>query len=328
MPFVPIIMIMQAATTGKNLPLDVVARIFENVRTVILGKDEQIKQVLCCWFAGGHILIEDFPGTGKTMLARAIAVSAKVDFKRVQFTADLLPSDVVGSAIFNQKKAAFEFMPGPLFTTVLLGDEINRATPRTQSALLEAMAEGQITAEGQTWKLNPLFFVMATQNPVEQHGTFPLPEAQLDRFMMKISMGYPRAEDEINLVKSQNNAHPISTLGAVETEEGLKAVREAVRAVKVSDTIYLYAQKLVEATRRSKEVKLGASPRATIALIRAAQAMAMIDGLTYVRPTHVYNLARSVVAHRLIVTPEARLAGRTPEQVLATVMQEIQVPVG
>ncbi len=310
-----------------NESLQVISNIFENVRRVIIGKDEQIKQTICCWLAGGHILIEDFPGTGKTMLARAIAISAKVDFKRVQFTADLLPTDVVGSAIYNQAKATFEFMRGPLFTTVFLGDEINRATPRTQSALLEAMGEGQITAEGTTWKLHPLFFVMATQNPIEQHGTFPLPEAQLDRFMMKISMGYPRPEDEIALVKNQNSAHPIHTLEPVETEQHLRAAREQIPKIKVADNIYRYAQKLVAATRASKELKLGASPRAMISLIRAAQAMALIDGLDYVRPTHVYNLAKPVIGHRLIPTAEARLSDKTADQVLTGIIQEIQVPV-
>ncbi|MBI3555056.1 MAG: MoxR family ATPase [Deltaproteobacteria bacterium] len=310
-----------------NESLQVITNMFENVREVIVGKDEQIKQTICCWLAGGHILIEDFPGTGKTMLARAIAISAKVDFKRVQFTADLLPSDVVGSAIYNQAKASFEFVRGPLFTTVFLGDEINRATPRTQSALLEAMGEGQITAEGNTWKLNPMFFVMATQNPVEQHGTFPLPEAQLDRFMMKISMGYPRPEDEINLVKNQNAAHPIHALEPVETEQRLRFVREAIPKIKVADSVYRYAQKLVSATRTSKELKLGASPRAMISLIRAAQSMALMDGLDYVRPTHVYNLAKPVIGHRLIPTSEARLSDKTADQILTAIIQEIQVPV-
>jgi MoxR-like ATPase len=305
----------------------VISNLFENIRKVILGKDEQIRQALCCWLAGGHLLIEDYPGTGKTMLARALSVSARVDFKRVQFTADLLPSDVVGSAIYNQGKAAFEFLRGPLFTTLFLGDEINRATPRTQSALLEAMAEGQVSAEGTTWKLNPLFFVMATQNPVEQHGTFPLPEAQLDRFMMKISMGYPRPEDEIGLVRNQNKSHPIDTLQPVETEARIRAVRELVPTIKVADNVYTYAQKLVGATRASKELRLGASPRATIALIRAAQAMALMEGLNYVRPTHVYNLTRPVIAHRLMVATEARLAERTPEQILAGIVQDVPVPV-
>ena len=190
-----------------------------NIRKVIVGKDAAIQQVLTCWMAGGHVLIEDVPGTGKTVLARALAKSAKVDFKRVQFTPDLLPADIIGSAVFNQSKAAFDFMRGPIFTTLLLGDEINRATPRTQSALLEAMAENQVTAEGMTWALSPTFMVIATQNPVEQHGTFPLPEAQLDRFMMKISMGYPRIEDEIAILKGQNVAHPLSALQPVVSDD-------------------------------------------------------------------------------------------------------------
>src|SRR3954470_14226847 len=218
--------------------LPIISALFENIRRVIVGKDEQIKQLVCCWIAGGHILIEDMPGTGKTILARAIAKSGKVPFRRIQFTPDLLPSDIVGSAIYNQQKGAFEFMRGPVFSTLLLADEINRATPRTQSALLEAMAEGQVTAEGQTWMLPPLFFVIATQNPVEQHGTFPLPEAQLDRFMMKISMGYPRPEDEINVIKNQNVAHPIHSLAAVETEERIAKVKSLIPKITVGDKIY------------------------------------------------------------------------------------------
>jgi MoxR-like ATPase len=308
--------------------LPIISALFENVRRVIVGKDEQIKQLLCCWFAGGHILIEDAPGTGKTVLARAIAKSGKVPFRRIQFTPDLLPTDIVGSAIFNQQKAAFEFMRGPIFSTLLLADEINRATPRTQSALLEAMAEGQVTAEGQTWMLPPLFFVIATQNPLEQHGTFPLPEAQLDRFMMKISMGYPKPEEEIGMLKSQNDAHPIQTLQPVESEERIKYVRDSVHRVKVSDPVYQYTVKLVASTRKSKDLKLGASPRATIALLRAAQAMALMEGLGYVQPTHIYHLAKHVLAHRLAPTSEARLAGKSAEQILEALLKELPVPVG
>ena len=302
--------------------------LFNNVRSVIIGKDEQIKNVLCCWIAGGHVLLEDVPGTGKTILARAIAKSAAVDFKRVQFTPDLLPSDIVGSALFNQKKGAFEFLKGPLFSTVFLADEINRATPRTQSALLESMAENQITAEGTTWQLNPLFFVIATQNPIEQHGTFPLPEAQLDRFMMKISLGYPTPEEEIKVIKNQNRQHPIHSLHHVENEERLKLLREKVTEIKVSDPIYQYTMQIITQLRENSEVRLGPSPRATIALIRAAQAKSLINGTPFVRPATIYQMAKPVLAHRLVLAPEARLAKRSAGDVIDQVLQSVTVPLG
>ncbi|HUP57925.1 MAG TPA: MoxR family ATPase [Bdellovibrionota bacterium] len=307
--------------------LPIISGLFENIRKVIIGKDEQIKQLLCCWLAGGHILIEDAPGTGKTILARAVSKSAKVAFRRIQFTPDLLPTDIVGSAIYNQQKGSFEFMRGPVFTTILLADEINRATPRTQSALLEAMAEGQVTAEGMTWPLPQLFFVIATQNPIEQHGTFPLPEAQLDRFMMKISMGYPKIEEEIGMLKGQNDAHPIHSLQPVESEERVKYARDSVPKVKIADPVYQYAVKLVASTRKSKDLKLGASPRATAALMRAAQAAALMEGQAYVQPSHVYHLARIVLAHRLVPTAEARLAGKSAEAILDGLLKELPVPV-
>ncbi len=301
--------------------------IFENVKTVIRGKDEQIRYLLTAWMAGGHVLIEDMPGTGKTMLARALAKSVNVDFRRVQFTPDLLPSDILGTSIYNQKTQEFLFSAGPIFTTVLLGDEINRATPRTQSALLEAMAEGQATVESTTYSLNPLFFVMATQNPVEQHGTFPLPEAQLDRFMMKISMGYPTAEQEIEIIKQQNEQHPIHRLEAVANEQSLRQLKAAVTKMKVNDLVYQYAARIIQKTRASKDIRVGASPRATIALIKAAQTMALFDGLDHVKPTHVFNLAKYIIAHRLILTAESRLEGRSAHQVLEQLLREIQVPV-
>lgn len=305
----------------------VINALMNNIRKVIIGKDDQIRKVLCCWLAGGHILIEDYPGVGKTILARSLSASAQLDFKRVQFTPDLLPSDIVGSAIYNQAKSTFEFVKGPIFTTILLADEINRATPRTQSALLEAMAEGQISAEGKTRPVTRLFFVIATSNPVEQHGTFPLPEAQLDRFMMKISMGYPKVEEELNMLKSQNAAHPIHSLQAVETEERIWQLKSLLPQVTVSDSVYKYALAIIGKTRNNKDLKLGASPRASAALIKAAQAMALIEGLPYTTPSHVNKLAKPVLAHRLMPTPDARLAGRTADYTLDQIISSVTVPV-
>ncbi|HEX4925849.1 MAG TPA: MoxR family ATPase [Bdellovibrionales bacterium] len=301
--------------------------LLQNVKKVIVGKDEPIKLALSCWFAGGHILLEDAPGTGKTMLARAIAQSVDVDFKRVQFTPDLLPSDIVGSSIYNQSTNGFEFIAGPLHTTIFLGDEINRATPRTQSALLESMAEGQMTVDGITHKLPPLFFVIATQNPIEHQGTFPLPEAQLDRFMMKLSLGYPSPKDEIFLIRQQKHEHPIMSLKAIETESRILFVRHHVREVNVSDQVYDYAARIIAKTRAHADLKLGASPRATIALVRCAQASALFDGLDYVRPMHVHALVKPILGHRLVLTPEARLEGKTVLQTLDGIMREIAVPI-
>ena len=302
-------------------------RVFSNVRKVIVGKDDRIRKVLACWLSGGHILIEDLPGTGKTILARALAMSVQTEFKRIQFTPDLLPSDVTGTAVFSQKKGAFEFMKGPVFTSVFLADEINRATPRTQSSLLEAMAEGQVSAEGHTFPLDPLFFTIATQNPIEQHGTFPLPEAQLDRFMMKISMGYPTPAEEINIAKNQNRAHPIHSLQAVATAEELKSIRSLVPDIQVHDSIYQYAMNIITATRTHTDLKLGASPRATLALIRASQATALMEGQTYVRPTHVFNLAPVILTHRVGLTTEARISGKTAASVIEGIIKSVAAPI-
>lgn len=304
----------------------ILQNVLENVKKVIVGKDRQIRDVLCCWMAGGHILIEDVPGTGKTVLARAIAKSCSVKFQRVQFTPDLLPSDIIGASIFRQDTNAFEFYEGPVFTTILLGDEINRATPRTQSALLEAMSEGQVSIDGQTRILDPLYFSIATQNPVDQLGTFPLPEAQLDRFMMKISMGYPNPEEEIQMIRNQNQIHPIHTLQSVESHERLSWVRNRVQDVSISDEIYHYISALITRTRQEAEVRVGASPRAAIALARAAQATALCDGQDFVSAAHVFNLIKPVLAHRLILTADARLAGHTANDVLDAVISKTPTP--
>ena len=307
-------------------PAEIIQKIQSNVATVIVGKNRQIQEALCCWIAGGHLLIEDVPGTGKTILARAIAKSVDVPFNRVQFTPDLLPSDIVGSSVYRQTQGEFEFKKGPLFTSVLLGDEINRATPRTQSALLEAMSEGQVSADGATYQLDPLFFTIATQNPIDQLGTFSLPEAQLDRFMIKISMGYPDRAEEIALVKTQNREHPIQNLRPVETGERLLWVRNQLPEVRVGNEIYDYVMNLLAKTRQAKELKVGASPRATIALIKISQALALSEGETFVSPQHVNQLIKPVLGHRIMLTAEAKMAGVSSFEVLEQIIKSTPVP--
>lgn len=308
-------------------PSDIIGRVLTNVSKVIIGKDRQIRDIMACWMAGGHILIEDVPGTGKTILARAIAKSCHVPFHRVQFTPDLLPSDILGSSVFRQDTHAFEFHPGPVFTTILLGDEINRATPRTQSALLEAMSEKQVTVDGKTHQLDSLFVTIATQNPVEQLGTYQLPEAQLDRFMMKISMGYPDPSEEVRMMKGQNMGHPIDSISPVETHERLAWVRERVKDVAVSDEVYSYVGEIVLKTRSENGVRVGASPRSALALIRCAQAVALIEGYDYVSPGHVFNLIKPVLAHRIVLSPDAKLEGRTAADVLESVISKTPTPI-
>jgi MoxR-like ATPase len=308
--------------------VEIAKSLLDNVSKVIYGKDDQIRLMLSCWFAGGNLLIEDMPGTGKTMLARALAKSAGVDFQRIQFTPDLLPGDISGTHIFDQKTSSFVFHKGPLLTTLVLADEINRATPRTQSALLEAMGEGQVTVDGSTHKLDPLFFVIATQNPVEQMGTFPLPEAQLDRFMIKMSMGYPTLSEEIKILKNQNISHPINEIQQVCTSEDLVAIRQMIPQIKVSMPVYEYAVNLVIRTRNRAALKLGASPRASYALVRAAQAIAFMEGLDHVRPSHIQKIAHNVLDHRVMPTVEAMLQGETTQQIVTTLIHEVQVPVG
>lgn len=302
-------------------------RIIQNVSRVLVGKEEVTRLTLAGVLAGGHILFEDAPGTGKTMLARALAVSLGLQFTRVQFTPDLLPSDVTGVSVYRPARAEFEFVPGPIFTGILLADEINRATPKTQSALLEAMGEGQVTEAGVTHRLPVPFVVLATQNPVEHEGTYRLPEAQLDRFLLKLSVGYPSLDEETQMLSRLQGAHPIAQLNAVSTPQELLAAQTAVRGVYVAEDTRRYAAELVARTRQHELVLLGAGPRASLGLQGAAQALAWLEGRTFVTPDDVQRLAPRVLAHRLSLRLEARLQNVAPEQVVTEVLGTVPVPV-
>ena len=302
-------------------------RIIANVEQVIVGKRQQIIKVLVAWYCEGHVLLEDVPGVAKTIMARAFAKSVGCSFKRVQCTPDLLPSDVTGGSIFNQKNSEFEFRRGPIFAQLVLADEINRATPRTQASLLEAMAESSVTIDGVTHILEPPFLLVATQNPIDHEGTFPLPEAQLDRFLMKLSLGYPSPDEESQMLEMLRQQHPLERLQSVATAEQLVACQRAVRTVHVDEKIRTYITQLVHATRGHHDLSLGGSPRASIALYRAAQAVAAIRGRNYVEPDDVKHIVPAVLTHRLILRPEARLQNVKVEELITDILDETQVPV-
>lgn len=304
-----------------------IAEIIENVEQVIIGKTDIIRMSLVAILCEGHVLLEDVPGVGKTMLVKALAQSMGCSFKRIQFTPDLLPSDVTGVSVYNQKNLEFEFRPGPIMGNVVLADEINRTSPKTQAALLEAMEEGSVTVDGVTYTLPAPFFVMATQNPIEYEGTFPLPEAQLDRFLVKLRLGYPQPEDEMEMLLRIKKAHPIEMVQPVITVEQLRALQEQVRDVHVDETIGQYIVKVTEGTRTHPSVYLGASPRGSIALFRTSQALAFINGRHYVVPDDVKKLIPLTLGHRIILKSEARLSGINIEKVLHDVMGKIPVPV-
>jgi len=300
--------------------------VVENVAKVIVGKEDVIRLVLVALLAGGHCLIEDVPGVGKTMLVRAVARTLGCEFRRIQFTPDLLPSDVTGVSIYNQKTQEFEFRPGPVFGQVLLADEINRTSPKTQSALLEAVEAQQVLADGVTYRLPSPFFVLATENPIEFEGTFPLPEAQLDRFLLKFSMGYPSLEDEVDILSRQRVTHPIEELAAVSSAQDVLRWRQSVADVRVEIPIRHYLVRIVQATRTHPSVYLGASPRASIALFKAAQAFAFVSGRDYVIPDDIRYLAPHVLSHRMLLSADARLSGVEVERLVGEIISHMPVP--
>lgn len=309
-----------------NIVESVTNRIIENVERVIIGKRNAIRLIVVALLTEGHILIEDVPGVGKTMLARSIAKSIGCTFRRIQFTPDMLPSDVTGVSVFNQKTRQFEFRPGPVMAHIVLTDEINRATPKTQSALLEAMEERQITVDGVTYPLEKPFLVLATQNPIEYEGTFPLPEAQVDRFMMRIRLGYPDATEEMAILDSQQRDHPITHISQVVSLEELVAAQEAVKEVFVSDLIKEYIVAIVRATRKHPDVYLGVSPRGSLALYKTTRALAAMEGRDYVIPDDVKALAEPTLAHRLIISASARIKDVDPRMVIEETLQSVPVP--
>lgn len=303
-------------------------RVVQNIERVIVGKRREVELVLLALLCRGHVLIEDVPGVGKTVIAKAFARTVGCTFKRIQFTPDLLPSDVTGVSIFNQQTQRFEFRPGPIIAQLVLADEINRATPKTQSALLEAMEEAQVTVDGETHALPEPFIVLATENPIEYQGTFPLPEAQLDRFLIRVSLGYPGRDNELQMLERQHDVHPLVNLGQTISSESLIAAQHAVRTVHVAPPVAAYVVAVVEATRRHESVQLGASPRGSLALYNTARAWAAMNGRMYVEPDDVKALAEAALAHRVIVHPGARLRGITSTSVIRDILSTVPVPGG
>jgi MoxR-like ATPase len=307
-------------------PAEIFSSISRNIENVMMGQAHSIRLLLVAFAGGGHILLEDSPGTGKTTLCKALALSIGVKFRRIQFTPDLLPSDILGVSLFDQREQAFHFHEGPIFTHILLADEINRASPRTQSALLEAMAENQVSIEGNTYRLEELFFVIATQNPVEFRGTYPLPEAQMDRFAMRFSLGYVNAVQEMEILSSQEKCHPLDKISACVTMDEVLRLRQKVTEVRISDEIKRYIVAIVRETRSAAGVQLGASPRASLSLMKTAQAIALLDGREFVTPEDVQELAVPVIAHRMVLEPQARFSGVHTTTIVEDIIKQIPSP--
>lgn len=316
----------RAANVDYDRAAELYQRISENIQKIIKGKEQTVKLLLAAFFAGGHVLLEDVPGTGKTTVAKTLAKSVDTSFGRLQFTPDLLPSDIVGISIYRQYNGEFEFIKGPVFTNILLADEINRASPRTQSALLEAMEERQVTMEGKKFTLNALFFVIATQNPVESHGTYPLPESQMDRFMIKLSPGYLDRDSEATVLFEQLESHPLEHIEAVTSENEVIEIGKALTTIRISEELRYYIVDIVSATRLAENVVLGASVRASLSLMRISQALALFGGREFVIPEDIVEAAPYVLSHRIQLTSQALFAGVTQDAVVNSIIQELPTP--